>query len=341
MVRPFYVTVAFTLVAIAFAAGCDSSTPQPPQARPSSMQLDAALDSIEQWLAAAQPEKAEVVARGLISSQPDLPAGHAAMGRILLVKVGAALAAQDPAHARTIATEALGHFTEAHRLGNTSPEVIRGAGIAAEQAQDLPEAIRWYRLGAGEDQATALYLGLALLRTGEPREARAIIGPMCLLRPNDPFLQATHAECLAETGAMEEAHEAILEAIRLAPDEPAFRIRRAALLRKDGEPLLAAETILALPESARVSLQATEELAAALAMVERFTLLATAWSDHARAHPDSTHAIVQAAGAWIDAKNLPEAQLWIDVLRSQDPRHPQIQVLVDRLSAGADPRQGE
>ena len=114
-----------------------------------------------------------------------------------------------------------------------------------------------------------------------------------------------------------------------------------AMLRRDGKPLLAAETILALPLATRTSLQATEELTAALVMAKRFDLVAVAWADHAQAHPESTGAIVSTAKAYLDAENPEEARLWIDILRSRDPQHPEIDILTTALSASGAPRQAE
>ena len=339
--RAFYVTAAPALAVILFALGCGEGSPSRAAVEPSRKELEAALDSIEQWLGAAQPEKAEVVARGLVASQPNFAPGHAALGRILLVKVGAALNANLPERAESIALESLAQFKEAVRLGDTSPEVIRGAGIAAEQSGQLQEAIQWYAAGADSDEATALYLGLALLRADRPEDAIALIEPMRERRPGDPFLQATYADCLAAIGRNEEAHAALLQAIGLAPDEPAFRIRRAALLRRDGHALLAAETILALPEEFRTTAQATEELTAALLEVNQLDLLAEAWADHARANPDSATAMELTIRSYINAGKRSEAELWIDILLTKNPTNPNLEELRSELNEGVGPRPEE
>jgi tetratricopeptide (TPR) repeat protein len=304
-------------------------------------ELDTTLESIELWLQAAQPDKAEVVARTLVLQQPEFAIAHATLARVLLVKVGAAIAANLPERAEAISQEALEEFEEAIRLGDLTPEVIRGAGIAAEQAGRLEEAISWYESGAANDEATALYLALALLRAERVAEARAIIEPLRERRPTDPFLHATFAECLSAEGQNELAQEVILQAIQLAPDEPAFRIRRAAMLRREGKSLLAAETILALPEQFRTSLPATEELTAALLEGDRKDLAADAWAAYARAHPDSPSAIIRTVQAYIAAGNLPEARMWMDILLATAPNHPEAERLQAFISEGAAPRQEE
>lgn len=339
--RTFYVTGALLLVATILALGCsDSSTPPTPKSPPQK-DMETALDSIEQWLKAAQPAKAEVVARALVRERPAFAPGHAALGRVLMVKIGAALAAEMPQEAETVALEALGQFQTAIELGDSSPEIIRSAGIAAEQAGQLDVAISLYKTAAASDEATALYLCLALLRSDRPTEAQAIIEPLCAQRPEDPFLHATLAECLAAAGKNQAAVVSIQQAVRLAPDEPAFRVRRAAILRKAGQPTLAAETLLALPEQLRATLPATEELAAALTELNRLDHAAGVWATYARANPNSIYGIVSTANAYIDSGNFTEAQLWIDVLVANEPAHPSLEELREKLNANAARRQGE
>lgn len=339
--RPFYVTSALLLVATILALGCsDSSTPPAPKPAPQK-DMEAALDSIEQWLKAAQPAKAEVVARALVQERPGFAPAHTALGRVLMVKIGAALAAENPQQAEIIALEALEQFQAAIELGESSPEIIRSAGIAAEQAGQLDVAISLYKTAAASDEATALYLCLALLRSDRPVEAQAIIEPLCAQRPSDPFLHATLAECLAAAGKNQAAIVSIQQAVRLAPDEPAFRIRRAAILRKSGQALLAAETLLALPEQLRTTLPATEELTAALSEINRLDQAAEVWATYARANPNSITGIVSTVDAYIDSGNFTEAQLWIDVLVTNEPTHPSLAELREKLNANAARRQGE
>lgn len=323
------------------ALGCGEESNPTPTATASMKDLDTTLQSIELWLEAAQPDKAEAVARTLVQKQPEFALAHATLARVLLVKVGAAIDANLPEQAEVISQEALEEFEEAIRLGDRTPEVIRGAGIAAEQAGQLEEAISWYEVGAANDEATALYLALALLRAERVAEARAIIEPLRERRPTEPFLHATFAECLAAQGENELAQEAILQAIQLAPDEPAFRIRRAAMLRREGKPLLAAETILALPEKFRTSLPATEELTAALLEGDRKDLAADVWASYARAHPGLPPAIIQTVQAYIAAGNLPEARMWMDILLATAPNHPEVEQLQALISEGVVPRQEE
>ena len=314
-------------------SGCegDSTPTQPPP--PAVSEVENALSSIDEWLNAAQPEKAEVIARAMVDSEPNMPSGYDALGRVLLVKSGAALANGMPDRAEDFAKEALDAFQNAISRGITTPQTIRGAGIAAEQAGNLPLAIELYRSAADTDDAAKLYLGLALLRKNNVSAALIILEELISQRPNDPMLYASLAECYSQLGRHEDALEYIEEAIRLAPDEPAFRIRRAHLLRTSGQPLLAAETILAMPDSFRTLEAATDELAAALEESGRPELAAAAWADHAQAYPSSISAAVTTARAYQRAEMHDEAQLWIDVVESLNPQHPELENLRDAASS--------
>ena len=328
MMRAFYVTCLLALGLTAQGTGCESKkppAPAPPQA--SVGEIDAALDSIDQWLSTAQPKRAEVIARSMVADAPDIPEGHVALGRVLLVTAGAARAKGDAETTRTLAEEALLHFTRGIELGSSEPEVTRSAGIAAEQAGRLEDAMKWYRAAADTDQVSNLYLGLALLRNEQPEEARGILEPLAQIRKEDPFLLAALAECQSEMNEHDTAVESIELAIRFAPDEPAFRIRRSALLRRNGRPQAAAESILALANDIRVQEAATEELALALVAMDRPELAAKAWAARSQAFPEDPDAIARTTRAYLDAGELDEARNWLDILLVDHPDHPMAEQL--------------
>ncbi len=320
-----------SLHAFLLMSGCDGKSVPPPPPPPAISEVENALESIDEWLNAAQPQKAETIARAMVSNQPELAAGHNALGRVLLVKSGAAQANGMPDAANIIAEEALLAFQNAISKGITDPNTIRGAGIAAEQAGKLDVAIDLYRSASNEDDAAKLYLGLALLRNDDVLESRVILEELLSKRPNDPMLHASLAECYSQLGRNDDAFIKIEEAVRLAPDEPAFRIRRAHLLRISGQPMLAAETIMAMPEPFRTLEAATDELSAALVESGRPELAAAAWADHAQANPTSASAAIQTARAYRNAGMNAEANLWVEVVESLNPKHPELDKLKESV----------
>jgi tetratricopeptide (TPR) repeat protein len=330
MIRPFYCAIVCLLV-----LGCrDAATPSP-NSEPSAGEIATTLDSIDQWIRAAQPDKGELIARAAVAKHPHVAAFHAQLGQILLIKSGAALAEATPDHAATLATEALTAFQEAFTRGDKRPLVLRSAGIAAEQAGNLTEAVGWYRLASPSDPSSTLYLALALLRIDNPSEAAITLEPLLTARPEDPFLNATHAECFAAQEDYAIALEAISKAIRLAPDEPAFRIRRAAILRQSGKPLDAAESLLAMGRAARETLFVTEELAAAYLAANQPVDAAQTWASFAKANPGDEHALIRTIESFIEAGELGEAQSWFDLLCLENPNHVERQRLAEVISAGA------
>ena len=328
MIRAFYVTSLLTLGLMVLGTGCESKkTPPPAQTQAPVGEIDAALDSIDQWLSSAQPERAELIARSMVADAPEIPEGHVALGRVLLVTAGAARAKGDAETTRMLAEEALLHFTRGIELGSNGPEVTRSAGIAAEQAGRIEEAMRWYRTAADTDQVSNLYLGLALLRTDQPEAARRILEPLAQTRKEDPFLLAALAECQSEMDEHDSALASIELAIGLAPDEPAFRIRRSALLRRNGQAQAAAESILALSDDIRIQEAATEELALALVAMDRPELAARAWEARSRAFPEDADAIARTTRAYLDAGQTEEARNWLDILLVDHPDHPMAETL--------------
>lgn len=307
----------------------------PPTPPPTAGDIASTLHSINQWITAAQPDKGEVIARAAVTQHPQVAAFHAELGRILLIKSGAATADALPARAVDLATEALASFQRANDLGFEKPFVLRSAGIAAEQAGKLEEAIEWYRRGSPNDRSSTLYLALALLRTDNPIEAATTLVPLLEAKRDDPFLNATWAECLAAQEQYDRALEAIDTAIRFAPDEPAFRVRRAAMLRRSGKPLEAAESLLAMSEAARSTFAVTDELAAAFRSADRPADAAATWAFFAQANPGDTMAVVRTIDAYLDADDYTNAQAWLAILDLLEVEHPERIRLAEAISAGA------
>lgn len=322
--------------------GCSDPTIQPAAPGPTASEIETTIDSIDQWLSAAQPDKGELIARAAVAKHPSTAVFHAQLGRVLLIKSGAAIAEGDQARTMAIASESLAAFQRAFELGDTQATVIRAAGIAAEQAGELATAITWYRRGADIlDEACVLYLVLALLQDDRPEEALDWLDGLYLPQRDDPFLNATRAECLSALLRHEEALAAINEALRLAPDDVGFRVRRAALLRRAGDPLTAAESLLAIPQPTRSSIAVTKELAAAFTALDRELDAADTWAAHARANPESIPAMVTTIESYTNSGAMNNAREWLGLLRLAAPNHEAIPRLEAAITEGADPRQVE
>ena len=320
---------------------CRDAPSTPPTPLPTAGDVATTLNSIDQWINAAQPDKGELIARTAVEKHPQIAVFHAELGRILLIKSGAATADTLPERAAELAAEALASFQHAFDLGLEKPVVLRSAGIAAEQSGHLEEAIEWYRRGSPADPSSTLYLALALLRADLPIEASQTLKPLLDATPDDPFLNATWAECFAAQEHYDRAIESIDNAIRFAPNEPAFRVRRAAMLRRSGTPLAAAESLLAMGEAARATFAVTDELSAAFLAANRPADAAASWAFFAKANPGDAAAVVRTIDAYLVADDVANADAWLALLDLLEVEHSERARLAEALNAGAVRRQVE
>ncbi len=109
-------------------------------------------------------------------------------------------------------------LSRAARLNSRHPEVLRLQGLAAIQRADFSAAVkplkRLVKL-LPEDANARYHLGLALGRSGRPKDGVAELTEAARLRPRDPLTQIELGAQLADLGRWEESTAAFKRAIRL------------------------------------------------------------------------------------------------------------------------------
>ena len=288
---------------------------------------DASLEAIDRWLQAGRPDLAESIARVLVEQLPEVRHSQAALGRVLLARSGGLRDLAGPAAGAAVAAEAARVLSIAVSLAPSSDaaalQARRSLGLALEAADRLPAAIETYRAG-GKDPTCRLYLGLALLRSEAVEEASGILEGLAADRPDDPLVRAALAEARFRGGRLPEAIAAADEAVRLDPESWPIRVRRAAILRRSGDPRAALETLLALDEAARGERAVVEETAAAWMAIDRPERAAETWATRARSTSEDLAAALSAATAFETAGRSEEAEAWMDIATLSAPDDPRI-----------------
>lgn len=321
--RNFFVAA---LVAPLVLAGCDPpssgpETPDPGQ-RPSisATDRDASLDAIERWLAAGRADNAESIARMLAIRLPDDPMVAATLGQVLLMRSADLREIAGEAAASAISAEAAGMLLVAEQGGRTDPMTLRSLGLALERSGQLDPAIEAYRRAAeGEDALARLYLGLALLQADRGHESVNLLKKLSTDRPDDAFVRAALAEARFRTGDTPGAFADLDEAVRLAPDELGIRLRRASLLRRTGNPRMAIESLVAIPEADRTRRMVVEELAASWDSIQRPASAAEVWASRARSVPADVPAALMAAACFAEAGRPADAEAWLRIAEETSP----------------------
>lgn len=312
-----------------------SSPPTPAGTTISAADRDASLDAIERWLAAGRADNAETIARSLSSRLPDDPVVDAALGRALLLRSGEIREAFGETAAAAIAADAANALKRAEDGGRVDAETRRNLGLALEGAGRLDAAIEAYRRAGSEDPIARLYLGLALLRADRPEAAAGILESLAITRPDDAFVLAALAETSFRSGDSETAFERLDAAVRLAPDEPGIRIRRAALLRRAGRVRLAVESLVALPPEVRERRDVVQELAAGWLALDRPGDAGDAWAARARRAPEDLPAAIEAARCFDAAGRVEDAEAWLRIAEDTAPGDPR--VMEARVELGRSP----
>ena len=318
-------TVAVVVLMTSCGGDAEPAPPSPTAGTAlSAADRDASLNAIERWLAAGRADNAETVARSLAGRLPDDPVVDAALGRTLLMRSGEIREAFGEAAASAIAADAAIALERAEDRGQVDAETRRNLGLALEGAGRLDDAIEAYRRVGPADPVARLYLGLALLRADRPEQAAEILEPLARTRPDDAFVLAALAETGFRSGDIETAFEQLDAAIRLAPDEPGIRIRRAALLRRAGRFRLAVESLAALPPDVRERRDVVQELTAGWLALDRPGDAGDAWAARARRAPEDLPAAIEAARCFDLAGRPEDAEAWLRIAEDTAPGDPRV-----------------
>ena len=251
---------------------------------------------------------------------PDDPMVAATLGQVLLMRSADLREIAGEAAASAISAEAAGMLLVAEQGGRTDPMTLRSLGLALERSGQLDPAIEAYRRAAdGEDALARLYLGLALLQADRGHESVSLLKKLSTDRPDDAFVRAALAEARFRTGDTPGAFADLDEAVRLAPDELGIRLRRASLLRRTGNPRMAIESLVAIPEADRTRRMVVEELAASWDSIQRPASAAEVWASRARSVPADVPAALMAAACFAEAGRPADAEAWLRIAEETSP----------------------
>ncbi len=263
----------------------------------------------------------------LLKKSPDSPQGWQLLGEVQSTQ---ALMARDQGRADEF-IERINHaaaaYAQAVRRSPENAPLHHAAAVVFDLAGKSKDALALYQRASDlEPQNTQflLYLAQAMTRAEEYTKATATLARLLKIDPSEAWGYA----CLAEIDLAEKHTSMALDHIRKAreidPDQKAFRITEAKVLRRSGKPRDALELLLALPEAETVAEAPTFELATSYEMIGRPDKAAEAWERCYRSNPSGWRAACEAAEAFIRAKRLPEAKVWADIARTQAPSEPRV-----------------
>lgn len=334
------------ILTIVGLSGCrDAAEPEPrTESSVTANDRDASLAAIDRWLQAGEPGKAESIARVLRARLPKDPHVAMALARTLLARGGEVESGSitgDTAR-RNLAAEAaelLGpvHFDRAD--SGVDPRASRRAlGLALEASGRLDEAMAVYaEAELAEDPVAGFHLGLALLRSGRPAEARTVLEEVAVLRPQDAFVRAAVAECLLIDGDPDAARSMVEEAVVLDGEAWAIRVRRASIYRRGGDPRAAVESLLALDAETRNQSAVVEELVAGWLALDSPVRAAETWAEFARRARDrpavAFAACLEAARCHALGGRDDDADAWLAIAADTIPDDPRLEEATRGIAA--------
>jgi len=269
----------------------------------------AVLDSVETSLRTARLDEALRMARRLTEALPDDADAQEILARTHLAR---SLAAVQPALQSAERMAAAQAYLRAAQLRPTHTGFQSAAGVAAQQAGMLTEAIACFERAQAADAANvqhSLYLGQALLQTGDVTRARVCLERARALAPESPWPLSGLSGLELQAGNAPLALELAQRARTLDPQADQLRVAEAKALRKLGRHTDVLTLLLALPPKSRTSEALAWEIASAHESLGDRVAAAAAWGDWAE-QCTSAEAAADAARRWEDAGDAVQAASW-------------------------------
>lgn len=298
--------------------GCDEPTsPAPPPAparpAPSARTMEAATQSVEQYLAAARTREALQVAARLAEEAPDSMRAQELHARAL---VALAFDPETSASARErLLGEAASTYDRAVKLDWSNAALHHAAGVVNSTANRLAAAADHfgtaYTLESSNAQY-ALYWGLSLSRLGEFDRARPPLEVAARRAPTSPDPQAALADLAVRTGDFAAARSFIASARRLDPGAMHLRLADARIRRLDKHPEEALDLLLALDPPQRLDAAVAEEIALAHRALGDFRAAAVVLENSAEAAPSDWRRAERCSEAWQLAGDPVRAKVWLE-----------------------------
>ena len=322
--------------------GTPATTTSPDQVVYDPVRFEEGLEAVETWIIDGRPDKAETIARRLVTLNPDSLDALEAHGRCLTI-LGAMAAREGRTDGEAQRILALERYRELiDRSGNPpDPMHLHAAGLAAQAAGELDEALDYHVRADTVEPSNAqhaIFAGNIHAGRDETEAARTWFTRATIIDPREPWGWAGLAEAHRQSGASEAALESIRSARARAPENTGFRISEARILRESGRAREAAQLLFAIDPSRRATPAITAELCAACTLIGEHRRAAEAWSAlHARS-PDNHMAATSAAVAWIRSGEPEEAATWLEAAAAAGADPEELESIRRKLSRPDQPR---
>lgn len=293
----------------------------------------AALDAVEASLRSARLDDALRIARRLAEALPDDADAQEILARTHLAR---SLATVHPALQSAERAAAAQAYLRAAQLQPTHAGFQSAAGVAAQQAGMLNEAIACFERAHSADPANAqhpLYLGQVLLQSGDVVRARVCLERARALAPESPWPLSGLSGLELQAGNAPLALELAQRARTLDPLSDPLRVAEAKALRRLGRHADVLTLLLALPPKSRASEAFAWEIASAHESLGDRVAAAAAWGEWAE-QCASAEAAADAARRWEDAGDPIQAASWRRVAMQRGWVPPQLP------TSATDPRRG-
>lgn len=291
---------------------CDKPAPPAQAAGPKAKAIEAAVQSVESYIAARRPREALQVAERLTATIPDSMRVHELHARTLVaVALDSSTAAEAQHDWWQLAADA---YDRAVKLEPDNAGLLHAAGVANSSAGRHEAARDHYAAARKLDMTSAqyaLYLGMAHASLNQLDDAQAMLREAQLLAPNSPDPKAALADLAVRRSDFAAARTHISQARALAPELLPLRLADARIRRLDKHPEEALDLLMALDLPVQCEPGVAEELALAHTAMGDFNAAAHALEASAGAKPDDWRRSLRCSEAWQRASDAVKAQIWM------------------------------
>jgi predicted Zn-dependent protease len=292
-------------------SGSAAVAPGPPMPEPETTvepaAIEAALDAALHYAEADRLGEAEAILETLVRKAPETIDGRTMYAEILLML---AQREPDPARAAVRIEAAYEQYAAAAEQSEADASVHHAAGVVAHQLGRVDAALEHYvqarTLDPGNAQ-TWLYEAQCHMARRDWGQATLAASWVLKIDPDEPWAIASLAEIELEQNRLNLALDKIREARAINPDEIAFRVKEAKILRRANRPEEALEVLVNLPQADRATEAVAHEIATARSMRGDHDEAAAAWALCFERNPASWRAALRTADALRRAGRLAEA----------------------------------
>ncbi len=265
------ITLAVILLFLIGAVAFMSSRPAPAPAAPPANQspatgisaTDAALKLAEQSIGQGEFTAAIAMLEKAVASAPKHQGLRLKLAEALIHN------SQSP--------EALIQMQEALAIGPESPSLHFDTATVAASANKPEQAIKHYEIAQTKsptDSRIPLYLAMVRLKQGEDLKAQAALIRAVTLAPDLAEGWGTLADISLRANALHLAEQHIHKARTLQPESPQWKLVEARIKKRSNSPQTAAELLMTLPDTQRLTLPVLQTLSECFGLISRNDLAA-------------------------------------------------------------------